>query len=111
MFNIFPIRLLPPNKVLCLAVFHLSLSTKEIETRSESLGLFHTLKTEPQAFYTHMSKYVYPGIAGVDLQRLLYYYTLLESCCHPDYLPASTMTPDTHVKLLKKLKAVANGEA
>ncbi|MCJ8750035.1 hypothetical protein PDJAM_G00194480 [Pangasius djambal] len=56
-----------------------------------------------------MSKYVYPGIAGVDLQRLLYYYTLLESCSCTDYLPSSTMTPDTHVKLLKKLKAVANG--
>ncbi|KAK3506670.1 hypothetical protein QTP70_013761 [Hemibagrus guttatus] len=85
------------------------LSTKEIETRSGSLGLFQTLKTEPQAFYTHMSKYVYPGIAGVDLQRLLYYYTLLESCSGSDCLPSSSMTPDTHVKLLKKLKAVANG--
>ncbi|XP_053503129.1 NBAS subunit of NRZ tethering complex isoform X1 [Ictalurus furcatus] len=85
------------------------LTTKEIETRSASLGLFQTLKTEPQAFYTHMSKYVYPGIAGVDLQRLLYYYTLLESCSCTDYLPSSTMTPDTHVKLLKKLKAVASG--
>ncbi|KAF7694273.1 hypothetical protein HF521_008026 [Silurus meridionalis] len=85
------------------------LSTKEIESRSESLGLFQTLKSEPQAFYTHMSKYVYPGIAGVDLQRLLYYYTLLEGCSCSNYLPSSTMSPDTHVKLLKKLKAVANG--
>lgn len=95
---------------MSLIVFPLSLTTKEIETRSASLGLFQTLKTEPQAFYTHMSKYVYPGIAGVDLQRLLYYYTLLESCLCTDYLPSSTMTPDTHVKLLKKLKAVASGE-
>lgn len=70
-----------------------------------------TLKSEPQAFYMHMSRYVYPGIAGVDLQRLLYYYTLLESCSCTDYLPASAMTPDTHVKLLKKLKAVASGES
>ncbi|KAM9497126.1 NBAS subunit of NRZ tethering complex isoform 1-T1 [Clarias gariepinus] len=85
------------------------LSTKEIETRSESLGLFQTLKTDPLSFYSHMSKYVYPGIAGVDLQRLLYYYTLLESCSCTDYLPSSAMTPDTHIKLLKKLKAVASG--
>ncbi|TSL47625.1 Neuroblastoma-amplified sequence [Bagarius yarrelli] len=85
------------------------LSTQEIENRSKSLGLFQTLKAEPQAFYTHMSKYVYPGIAGTDLQRLLYYYTLLESCSCTDYLPSFTMSPDTHVKLLKKLKAVANG--
>ncbi|KAL6485773.1 hypothetical protein MHYP_G00051650, partial [Metynnis hypsauchen] len=85
------------------------LSTKDIESRTESLGLFHTLKVNPEAFYNHMSKYVYPSIAGTDLQRLLYYYTLLENCSCNDYLPPITMTPDTHVKLLKKLKAVANG--
>ncbi|KAI4898258.1 hypothetical protein NFI96_033076, partial [Prochilodus magdalenae] len=85
------------------------LSTKDIESRTESLGLFHTLKINPEAFYTHMSKYVYPSIAGTDLQRLLYYYTLLENCSCNEYLPPSSMTTDTHVKLLKKLKAVANG--
>lgn len=95
---------------MCLSVLPVSLSTKEIETRSESLGLFQTLKTDPLSFYSHMSKYVYPGIAGVDLQRLLYYYTLLESCSCTDYLPSSAMTPDTHIKLLKKLKAVASGK-
>uniref|UniRef100_A0AAR2K9U6 Neuroblastoma-amplified sequence N-terminal domain-containing protein n=1 Tax=Pygocentrus nattereri TaxID=42514 RepID=A0AAR2K9U6_PYGNA len=85
------------------------LSTKDIESRTDSLGLFHTLKVNPEAFYNHMSKYVYPSIAGTDLQRLLYYYTLLENCSCNDYLPPTTMTHDTHVKLLKKLKAVANG--
>ncbi|XP_072534996.1 NBAS subunit of NRZ tethering complex isoform X2 [Salminus brasiliensis] len=85
------------------------LSTKDIESRTESLSLFHTLKINPEAFYTHMSKYVYPSIAGTDLQRLLYFYTLLENCSCNDYLPPSAMTLDTHVKLLKKLKAVANG--
>ncbi|XP_036438220.1 neuroblastoma-amplified sequence isoform X2 [Colossoma macropomum] len=85
------------------------LSTKDIESRTDSLGLFHTLKVNPEAFYNHMSKYVYPSIAGTDLQRLLYYYTLLENCSCNDYLPPSAMMPDTHVKLLKKLKAVANG--
>lgn len=85
------------------------LSTKDIESRSESLSLFHTLKTNPESFYSHMSKYVYPSIAGTDLQRLLYYYTLLDNCSCNDYLPPSAMTLDTHVKLLKKLKAVANG--
>ncbi|XP_062857972.1 NBAS subunit of NRZ tethering complex [Trichomycterus rosablanca] len=85
------------------------LSTQEIESRSESLGLFHTLKTKPEEFYTHMSKYVYPGISGTDLQRLLYYYTLLENCSCTKELPSASMTPETHVKLLKKLKAVANG--
>ncbi|KAL7888773.1 hypothetical protein AOLI_G00037470 [Acnodon oligacanthus] len=85
------------------------LSTKDIESRTDSLGLFHTLKVNPEAFYNHMSKYVYPSIAGTDLQRLLYYYTLLENCSCSDYLPLTAMMPDTHVKLLKKLKAVANG--
>ncbi|XP_066532404.1 NBAS subunit of NRZ tethering complex [Hoplias malabaricus] len=85
------------------------LSTKEIESRIEALGLFHTLKTNPEAFYTHMIKYVFPSIAGTDLQRLLYYYTLLDNCSCNSYLPPSAMTLDTHIKLLKKLKAVASG--
>uniref|UniRef100_A0A3P8UP13 NBAS subunit of NRZ tethering complex n=1 Tax=Cynoglossus semilaevis TaxID=244447 RepID=A0A3P8UP13_CYNSE len=54
------------------------LSTKDIESRSESLGLFTTLKTNPQDFYSHMTKYV-------------------------------LSSPDSHVKLLKKLRAVASG--
>ncbi|KAM4632894.1 LOW QUALITY PROTEIN: NBAS subunit of NRZ tethering complex [Polymixia lowei] len=84
------------------------LSTKDIESRSESLGLFGTLKCDPQAFYGHMSKYVLPSVEGTDLARLLYYYTLLEAAgCEP-YV-AAYIKPDSHVKLLKKLRAVANG--
>ncbi|XP_028253229.1 NBAS subunit of NRZ tethering complex [Parambassis ranga] len=84
------------------------LSTKDIETRSESLGLFETLKCNPQAFHSHMTKYVLPTVEGTDLGRLLYYYTLLDAAgCEP-YV-TTTIKPDTHVKLLKKLRAVANG--
>lgn len=84
------------------------LSTKDIETRSESLGLFATLKCNPQAFYSHMTKYVLPTVEGTDLSRLLYYYTLLDATgCEP-YV-TTTIKPDSHVKLLKKLRAVANG--
>ena len=57
-----------------------------------------------------MLKYVYPAIAGSDLSRLLLYYSLLESCDCAQYITAA-MKPDTHVKLLKKLKAVASGKA
>ncbi|XP_069014456.1 NBAS subunit of NRZ tethering complex [Embiotoca jacksoni] len=84
------------------------LSTKDIETRNESLGLFETLKSNPQAFYGHMTKYVLPTVEGTDLGRLLYYYTLLDAAgCEP-YV-TTTIKPDSHVKLLKKLRAVANG--
>ncbi|XP_070705315.1 NBAS subunit of NRZ tethering complex [Pempheris klunzingeri] len=84
------------------------LSTKDIESRSESLGLFDTLKCNPQAFYSHMTKYVLPTVEGSDLGRLLYYYTLLDSAgCEP-YV-TTTIKPESHVKLLKKLRAVANG--
>nr|XP_055042803.1 NBAS subunit of NRZ tethering complex [Misgurnus anguillicaudatus] len=85
------------------------LSTKDIESRTETLGLFQTLKADPEAFYTHMTKYVYRSIAGTDQLRLLFYFTLLENCGCADYFPPSAMKPDTHLKLLKKLKAVAVG--
>ncbi|XP_047429612.1 NBAS subunit of NRZ tethering complex [Mugil cephalus] len=84
------------------------LSTKDIESRSESLGLFETLKSDPQNFYNHMTKYVLPTVEGTDLGRLLYYYTLLDAAgCEP-YV-AAAIKPGSHVKLLKKLRAVANG--
>nr|XP_019947114.1 PREDICTED: neuroblastoma-amplified sequence [Paralichthys olivaceus] len=84
------------------------LSTKDIESRSESLRLFDTLKTNPQAFYGHMTKYVLPTVEGTDLGRLLYYYTLLDTAgCEPHV--TTTIKPDSHVKILKKLRAVANG--
>uniref|UniRef100_A0A665VUJ6 Neuroblastoma-amplified sequence N-terminal domain-containing protein n=1 Tax=Echeneis naucrates TaxID=173247 RepID=A0A665VUJ6_ECHNA len=84
------------------------LSTKDIESRSESLSLFNTLKCNPQGFYNHMTKYVLPTVEGTDLGRLLYYYTLLDAAgCEP-YV-TTTIKPDSHVKLLKKLRAVAGG--
>uniref|UniRef100_A0A673GLC1 NBAS subunit of NRZ tethering complex n=1 Tax=Sinocyclocheilus rhinocerous TaxID=307959 RepID=A0A673GLC1_9TELE len=85
------------------------LSTKDIEDRTEALGLFETLKTDPESFYTHMTEFVYPSIAGTDQLRLLFYFTLLENCGCTNYFPQSAMKLDTHLKLLKKLKAVAVG--
>ncbi|XP_036003420.1 neuroblastoma-amplified sequence isoform X2 [Fundulus heteroclitus] len=85
-----------------------SLSTEDIETRSSSLKLFDTLKCDPEAFYNHMTKYVLPTVEGSDLNRLLYYYTLLDTAgCEP-YV-TTFIKPDSHVKLLKKLRAVAKG--
>ncbi|XP_053141424.1 NBAS subunit of NRZ tethering complex isoform X2 [Hemicordylus capensis] len=82
------------------------LSTTIIEDRAQSLGLFDTLKTIPEAFHEHMAKYVYPTIEGRDHQRLLYYFTLLENYGCPEFL-SSAIKPETHIRLLKKFKAVA----
>ncbi|XP_041419496.1 neuroblastoma-amplified sequence isoform X4 [Xenopus laevis] len=84
------------------------LSTTEIERRAQHLGILATLKTNPESFYEHMTKYVYPTIEGKDLQRLLYYFTLLENCGSSQYVK-HIIKPDSHIKLLKKLKAVASG--
>uniref|UniRef100_A0A8C3XXK9 NBAS subunit of NRZ tethering complex n=1 Tax=Catharus ustulatus TaxID=91951 RepID=A0A8C3XXK9_CATUS len=84
------------------------LSTLEIEERAQSLGLFETLKTSPETFHEHMAKYVYPSIEGQDHQRLLYYFTLLENCGCSEVV-SHTLKPETHIRLLKKFKAVAPG--
>ncbi|XP_030700432.2 NBAS subunit of NRZ tethering complex isoform X2 [Globicephala melas] len=84
------------------------LSTVEIESRAQSLHLFETLKTSPEAFHKHMVKYIYPTIDGFDHERLLYYFTLLESCGCAD-LGKYTIKPETHIRLLKKFKVVASG--
>ncbi|XP_072794287.1 NBAS subunit of NRZ tethering complex [Vicugna pacos] len=84
------------------------LSTVEIENRAQSLHLFETLKTDPEAFHKHMIKYIYPTIGGFDLERLLYYFTLLESCGCAD-LGTYAIKPETHIRLLKKFKVVASG--
>ncbi|XP_062981250.1 NBAS subunit of NRZ tethering complex [Elgaria multicarinata webbii] len=84
------------------------LSTAAIEDRAQSLGLFETLKAAPEAFHEHMAKYVYPTIEGRDHQRLLYYFTLLENCACPESVKHS-IKPETHIRLLKKFKAVSPG--
>ncbi|XP_037384398.1 NBAS subunit of NRZ tethering complex [Talpa occidentalis] len=84
------------------------LSTIEIENRAQALHLFETLKTDPEAFHKHMVKYIYPTISGFDHERLLYYFTLLESCGCADF-GKDAIKPETHIRLLKKFKVVASG--
>ncbi|CAH6786831.1 Nbas [Phodopus roborovskii] len=84
------------------------LSTEEIEKRAQTLHLFDTLKMDPESFHKHMVKYIYPTIAGLDHERLLYYFTLLESCGCADFETAP-IKPETHIRLLKKFKVVASG--
>ncbi|XP_074051180.1 NBAS subunit of NRZ tethering complex isoform X1 [Macrotis lagotis] len=85
-----------------------SLSTADIEDRVQALGLFETLKADPALFHERMAKYVYPGIGGTDHERLLYFFSLLATCGCPGF-GKRAMMPDTHVRLLKKLKVVASG--
>ncbi|XP_056670736.1 NBAS subunit of NRZ tethering complex isoform X2 [Monodelphis domestica] len=84
------------------------LSTAEIEGRAQALGLLETLKADPELFQERMAKYVYPGIGGTDHERLFCFFSLLAACGCPGFgRPA--IAPDTHVRLLKKLKVVASG--
>ncbi|XP_059585522.1 NBAS subunit of NRZ tethering complex isoform X2 [Alligator mississippiensis] len=84
------------------------LSTTEIEERAQGLNLFETLKTSPEALCEHMAKYVYPSVEGIDHQRLLYYFTLLENCGCSEFVKHA-IKPETHIRLLKKFKVVATG--
>ncbi|XP_037669373.1 neuroblastoma-amplified sequence isoform X2 [Choloepus didactylus] len=84
------------------------LSTVEIENRAQALHLFESLNTDPEAFHRHMVRYIYPTIGGFDHERLLYYFTLLESCGCADF-GKYTIKPETHIRLLKKFKVVASG--
>ncbi|XP_060044395.1 NBAS subunit of NRZ tethering complex [Erinaceus europaeus] len=84
------------------------LTTVEIGNRAQGLRLLETLQTDPEAFQRHMAKYVYPAIGGVDHERLLYYFSLLQHCGCAD-AEKHTIKPETHIRLLKKLKAVASG--
>ncbi|XP_063110384.1 NBAS subunit of NRZ tethering complex isoform X3 [Cavia porcellus] len=84
------------------------LSTADIGERAQALHLLETLRTDPEAFHRHMAKYIYPSIGGRDHERLLYYFTLLDSCGCTDQ-GDSALKPETHVRLLKKLKVVAAG--
>lgn len=81
----------------------------EIENRAQALHLFETLKTDPESFYKHMVKYIYPSIGGFDHERLLYYFTLLENCGCADMVTYA-IKPETHIRLLKKFKVVASGK-
>lgn len=85
------------------------MSIEEIENRAQALHLFETLKTDPEGFHQHMVKYIYPTIGGFDHERLIYYFTLLESFGCAEFRKY-TIKPETHIRLLKKFKVVASGK-
>ena len=87
--------------------YPLSLSTEDIQARMAELDVLDTLTSDPTQFTARMHSDVYPTIAGTDHARLVYYYSLLEGCQVEGTVP---VTADTHVKLLKKISAVAEGQ-
>eukprot|EP00057_Strongylocentrotus_purpuratus_P023613 XP_011678087.1 PREDICTED: neuroblastoma-amplified sequence [Strongylocentrotus purpuratus] len=82
------------------------LSTAAIEARSHQLDLVATLLERPDNFCERMETCIYPTIEGSDHQRLIYYFTLLHKSGAE--VKGQVITPDMHVKLLKKIKAAAS---
>ncbi|KAF2982203.1 hypothetical protein EK904_002627 [Melospiza melodia maxima] len=62
-----------------------------------------------EVYMTHLEfLFTDSGIEGQDHQRLLYYFTLLENCGCSEVV-SHALKPETHIRLLKKFKAVAPG--
>ncbi len=68
-------------------------------------NILPTLKRKPEQFHARMQQYVYPGLEGTNHGQLIYYYSLLQGCGDSDHV-----TPDAHLRLLKKIKPAAPGE-
>ncbi|XP_077988543.1 NBAS subunit of NRZ tethering complex-like [Glandiceps talaboti] len=83
------------------------LPTKEIEERVKLIGFLPSLVSQSADFYKRAKTYILPSISGTDHTRLIYYYTLLDSCSNGDV--SELMKPDVHLKLLKKIKSAVPG--
>ena len=82
--------------------------TPVLEERVKTLDMISTLQQQPDgAFSQRMQQYVYPGLDGTDHARMLYYFTLLEGATEQE--KDAEMTPQTHIRLLKKIKTAAPG--
>ena len=88
-----------------------SISTSEVEDRVTKQGLLYAVSKQPEEFVTRMTQYVYPILDGCDHGRLMYYYSLLEGCLPQSSSDKTTISPETHVKLLKKIKPAAKGQS
>ncbi|XP_038071968.1 neuroblastoma-amplified sequence-like, partial [Patiria miniata] len=81
--------------------------TPKLKEYVASLNILPTLASQPADFYDRLNLYVFPTIEGSDHNRLIYYYTLLQSC--GSKVKGGLVTPEVHIKSLKKLKAAAPG--
>ncbi|XP_046551537.1 LOW QUALITY PROTEIN: neuroblastoma-amplified sequence-like [Haliotis rubra] len=82
------------------------LTTEKVEERVTRLKILPELTAQPLKFCERMYKYVFPTIEGMDHDRLMYFFQLLDG---HDTGQIQGQTPDAHVKLLKKIKPVAPG--
>ena len=84
-----------------------SFKTPKLEEYISALGILPTLTSKPIDFADRLNLYVFPTIEGSDHNRLIYYYSLLHKC--GSKIKTGSVTPDTHIKSLKKLKSAAPG--
>lgn len=78
-----------------------------VEERVGKMNILPVLTSNMSEFATRMHTYVYPTIADNDHDSLTFYYKLLCGC---EGMPINGgLSPDAHVKLLKKIKPVAEG--
>ncbi|ELT90143.1 hypothetical protein CAPTEDRAFT_162693 [Capitella teleta] len=85
-------------------LFDCGMETKDIHGRISRLDLLQTLTSDPNQFAERMKRDVYPTISGLDHDRLICYFSLLDGCPVDGQLK-----PDAHIWLLKKIAAVAKG--
>lgn len=87
-------------------LFFTRLSVEDIEERVKAKKILPTLVSRPEQFAERMRTYVYPYLDGTDHMTLIYYFTLLTGVGEADH---GGITADSHLKLLKKIKGVAEG--
>ncbi|KAL5010071.1 hypothetical protein ScPMuIL_012376 [Solemya velum] len=83
------------------------LTVEAVEERVEKMNILPVLTSNSSEFATRMHTYVYPIIADNDYDSLMFYYKLLCGC--EGVVTKGGLSPDSHVKLLKKIKPVAEG--
>lgn len=87
-------------------LFESGLAIEEVEERVTLKNIIPTLVTQPQEFVQRMKTYVYPNLVGTDHMTLIYYFTLLTGLGEVDH---GGISAESHLKLLKKIKGVAEG--
>jgi hypothetical protein len=83
------------------------LSIEEVEERVKNKNIMSTLVSQPQELADRMKTRIYPDLDGNDHMTLIYYFTLLSGVKDVNQ---GGITAENHLKLLKKIKGVAEGK-
>ena len=92
---------------LFTTIYYSSEKSTDIEARVRELAFLNTLHEKPDEFRERMFKYVYPSLDGTAHGTLTYFYTLLSNIP----LENDNLSAGDHVKILKRIKSSAPGEA